>query len=205
MPNAKPRIVYVLGSDPGTANHGISVVRGDVGKDSVRFKVLGNAKLPRECLPRDFRNPYEDQQRYLKAVDKFFRSCVPANIKAPTMLVIERFQGRGLRGSQGELVSFMLSAQVLKYGATASVEILTAGTWKNQVNRVDAKQGSSKKEKLLERMYVINAQHGTNHQLDACLMSMYGVCKAAGLPYFTMLKSTAGRTRLLGEIKNTAR
>lgn len=203
MADAKPRkVLYALCSDPGTANHGIAVVKGSLShSNKLSVEVLGNARLPREVLPQNFANPYEDQQTYANAVSTFFKSCVPKHVKLPSLVVAERFQGRGLRGSQGELVSFMLATQTFAFGNKAPIMIITASQWKNQVNQ----KKTTKDKKLLDELYAKNAAYGTNHQLDASLMGCYALAKALGVPYFTMLRSPANRTTFLGQVRRSAR
>lgn len=203
MANEKPkRILYVLSSDPGTANHGSAVSKAELVGGRLKFELLGNTMIDREFLPQDFSAPYEAQALYLKALDKFFRSCVPKHVRHPSLVVMERFQARGIRGSQGEIVSFMLGSQVAKYGSNAPVVILTAGTWKNQVNRM--KVSGSKKP--LDVLYEKNkAAGGVNHTLDACLMASYGAAKTFGIPYFTNLASSGSRLKFLGEVKRTSK
>ena len=187
------RVLFLLGADPGVKNHGLAVTRVEVSEDGVlQMDVLGHTKLQYRLEALD--NPYKDITKYLQGVEKFFRSCVPKTIKHPDAIVIERFQTRGFRGGQIELISMMIAAQVLQYGAKSEAFVLTAATWKNQINKQ-----SPGKAKILDTLYKgIKTEHGIEpHNLDATLMTLYAAGKMFSVEPYARFKIKKNVSKLM--------
>lgn len=153
----------VLGLDPGTANfgvfggiiHGVKTVHG---VEPVLSKMFVNTV-------RSLTNQVnEATQAFLSEFEEVLA------IVQPDVVVIERFQTRGLMGPTVELVSFMLGlvgAACQRYaeqiGKHIIVRPVVAGQWKNALNR----------KANLEDMYEALGTSKLHHRLDAMLMSLY--------------------------------
>ena len=161
----------VLGFDPGTSNFGCfaGLITGT--DDIQYFESLESAMLV---------NPLCDMPTAVKDVPRFLgeiRSYI--DTYRPHAIVIERFMTRGIKGPTIELVNMMIGALVTlvdtyrEEGKHIYIKIVTAASWKNQVNRIFP----------LESIYKACKKRGlADHQVDAALMSMYAY-PSKGNPY----------------------
>ena len=157
------RGLRVLGFDPGVANFGVfgGVLHGV--KSIKRVSPIVSTML-RNTI-RSLTGDFSDN---LSA----FRSEVENHIRRvnPDVVVIERFQSRGLRGPVVELVSFMIGAisgivarMEEELGHHIVLKVVVASQWKNEVNRSFG----------LDTLYS-QLKPTQYHRLDAFLMSMVG-------------------------------
>ena len=98
---------------------------------------------------------------FLKEIDAWITHYKPDGI------VIERFQTRGLQGPLIEQVSIMLGLIAGSY-PRIPIKLITASTWKNKFHR-----RFKDRELLLDDLYKVCKT--TPHQLDACLIGVYGL------------------------------
>lgn len=136
----------ILGLDPGTKNYGYALVNHknniciDAGMISTSLKEI------KSLAPEE--------------VKTYVNTMTPL-IKKADSVVMERFQGRGLRGSLGETVSIMIGINVLICLIEKKpIHLTTAASWKNKVKRESATS--------LENLY---KDCPTHHMLDAALMT----------------------------------
>lgn len=155
----------VVAFDPGSSNFGcfggvLKLTKGKLsGMELLISKMLKN---PIKTLGPDFPRQAE---AYRSEIIEILLSV------KPQVIVIERFQSRGLKGTTIELVNVMigiLSEIVHKiqqeYGLTIELKTPTASLWKNALNR----------QFSLESMYE-HLPGSQLHRLDACLMSVYAL------------------------------
>lgn len=173
-----------VGSDPGDANYGYSVVaiekkrklHVDILEVGMFTSVINNltdkeSKPPkskrRKRTPMVLNKPFPDQlQEYLDAWDDIIGRYNPVKFSS------ERFQARGLRGRSIECVSMMNAAMCTKamLGGIA-FEVFTAATWKNQVNKIETLDSIYAKTDL------------PNHSVDACFITIHGALAEYGLKW----------------------
>lgn len=158
------RKVRMLGMDPGYRNYGIAVTELD--KQTRRITVLKSAVLehPVQTFTEGYRS---DIVMFLREIRLWIREY------EPRAFIAERFQSRGIKGLSSELVPFMLGLLASHFGKLPH-KLITASTWKNDVNRRLADEGTCLKELYKEVLVV-------PHQLDAVLMSIYGLRLASGI------------------------
>lgn len=152
--------MLIAGIDPGSRNFAITVI--DDNKKVIKTTLIQNAirnltNTPTKKEPLIFR---QQVSRFLKEIRPYLIDL--------DYLLIERFQGRGLRGSQGEMVSVMIGLLVadcrkhkIKY------TLLTASQWKNHFNRLY-------KEYNLNDLYeTAKAYKLKPHTIDSFLIACY--------------------------------
>jgi hypothetical protein len=151
----------VVGFDPGTTNFGVfgGVLQGVKTLHRVRPLISYMLQNPIKKIPSD---GSDFSEAFMREIAEIFRKV------KPDVVVIERFQARGLMGPTIELISVMIGliASLLtdlaeKEGRHIIFRVLTASTWKNSVNRVVSL------DNLYER---VSAKD--KHRMDACLMAL---------------------------------
>ena len=152
--------INILSMDPGTSNFGVfgGVLYGAKSLHRVKASVSTMLRNP----IKDLRDSEVAQEKFRKEIKDL---CL---MTSPDFIVMERFQARGLRGTTGELVSFMIG---LIAGMLPSVRELLgkhitlvtpiASQWKNAVNRVIT----------LDDLYS-QLKPKQYHRLDAALLGM---------------------------------
>lgn len=83
----------------------------------------------------------------------------------PSVIIMERFQSRGLKGAVIECISIMIGiVMTLAKARGIRVRLVTAAQWKNEINKVEN----------LEGLYSETATLGfTPHETDTLGMSVY--------------------------------
>lgn len=156
IPNKKAPTVLSL--DPGTANCAIAC--STLTEQPV---LLANALLRSPIrgltsgLPQKRRAFLQELALWVKAYD-------------PSIIIMERFQSRGLKGSTVEEISVMLGCVLTQY-PKLDVQFITAATWKNQWHR----DFSGYELKTLYKVC-----RTTPHQLDATLIGLHAGQKKLG-------------------------
>jgi len=153
----------VLAFDPGTANFGCfgGVLYGVKTLHSIKPIVTKMLENPVTSLTTDLATQ----------TDRFrLEICGLIEQVQPDIIIIERFQSRGLMGTTVELISFMIgfiTGIANEYESAGDTLILvrpiTASQWKNSVN----------KSASLEDLYAMLGKATLHHRLDAMLMSLY--------------------------------
>ena len=170
-------IYNFAGSDPGNSNYGYGVIRVDPTSFKIKILEMGmftcqitnltdkEAKPPkskrRKRIVVENYKPFSTQLRLFcsewgEILDQY-------DVKAITS---ERFQSRGLKGLSIEVVS-MMNAFICHEADSRDIayQVITAATWKNQVNRyID-----------LESLYKENDL--TPHMIDAVFIAVYCALK----------------------------
>lgn len=161
----KTNTVRLLGMDPGTKNFGIAVT--EVNRKTGVPRVLVNSMLA---------HPFDTfTDGYRSGVQQFLRDIRKYIVKyEPDGFIAERFQSRGLRGLSVEAVSFMLGLMASHFGSRPH-KFITAATWKNDVNK---KLAQTEFEDLKNFYKCVGVPP---HQVDAVLMSLYGIQVATGV------------------------
>lgn len=153
----------VLALDPGTKNFGVfgGVLHGAVDMHGVKPVVTTMLKNPLTSLTADVMGATSN---FMIELD-FLMDLVQ-----PDIVVIERFQTRGLMGTTVELVGFMLgliAGHINRRNSDHNLHTvfrpIVASQWKNAVN---------KKADLLEIYAKLDGPH-QHHRLDAFLMALY--------------------------------
>lgn len=158
----KPRDGWkrVVGLDPGSANFGISLVDMEVSTGAIRPVRTSLLKSPVRSLARGL--PAQVAE-FVKEMDGWLLESGAHG------WVAERFQSRGLMGATVELVTFMCGVMAAHY--RLPYKLVTAATWKNQVNRKIA-GGWSSFDGLDTAYKWAKIQP---HQLDSALIAVYGL------------------------------
>lgn len=148
----------ILGLDGGTKNFGFFVGEfvGVKTLSRVRIKETGMIKYPMSDFKGDFNKTWRLFTSELKRIIAKHK---------PDIVISERFQARGFKGTTIELVNMMNSAILLLAQGNNKKTFLssvTAAVWKNQCNRVLD----------LKELYKLN-KHIEPHRIDSCLLSMY--------------------------------
>lgn len=169
----------VLGFDPGTANFGCFAGLL-VGEDNLRYAEAYESHMLVNPLT-DMTRIMEDRVRFRNEIVSYLEEYQPHAI------VIERFMTRGLKGATIELVNMMIgiiTSILMDYeeqGKFVYLKIVTAASWKNQVNRIIN----------LDTLYAVCRKRGVvDHKLDAALMSMYSF-PTKGNPYEFLANKTS--------------
>ena len=153
----------VLGIDPGTKNFG--AFAGEVNKGVTKVNVHHS-----EMFDHAMQELKGDALEQVRVFEREYMKLL--TVHRPDIITIERFQSRGLKGKTVELVNVMMGVMMsanVKYvesNPKLKVQLLTASTWKNAVNRVSD----------LELIYRVMKKHGVvAHRVDAALMSLYKI------------------------------
>jgi hypothetical protein len=161
----------VLAFDPGTKNFGVfgGVLHGASTVHAIKPMVSTMLKSPVTSLTGDTR---DSVSQFLGELEILFHTI------EPDVVVIERFQTRGLMGTTVELVGFMIGIVAgfihrrnSDHGLNTMTKLVVASQWKNAVN----------KKTDLSRMYSLLDGPHQHHRLDAMMMALY--CFPGDQPY----------------------
>tara|TARA_B100000700_G_scaffold88627_1_gene100006 strand:+ start:120711 stop:121289 length:579 start_codon:yes stop_codon:yes gene_type:complete len=162
--------ITVLSMDPGTTNYAASILKIAPSGEKLKVRVVGTRlventiKVPADLVPES--RAYISEIRHLE------------HLYGPFDLVVaERFQSRGLKGTTIEAINMMLGALAVTY---PQLTIYTASTWKNSFNRKF--ENSNALKELYEDLKELTkptpkAERLTVHELDCSLMGIYHACK----------------------------
>jgi hypothetical protein len=156
--------IPVVAFDPGSSNFGCFAGRLRIKNDALSGIELLDSKMlqnPIKSLGTDFKSQAD---AYRQEIRQFLLKYKPA------VVVIERFQSRGLRGTTVELVNVMIGIlseiiyNLSNEGLEIELKTPIASQWKNALN----------KHFSLEDLYQY-LPGSQLHRLDACLMSLFAV------------------------------
>lgn len=151
----------VMGCDPGTANFGV------FGGTLYGVKSLHRIKPAFSTMIKSTFKSFgadcmEQQATFMLEIETLMRRL------KPHVVIVERFQTRGIKGATIEYVSYMcaiISAVAMKLSEELDYEIIfkpvIASQWKNAINR---------KVRLDDMYDLLKAKQ--HHRLDACLMAL---------------------------------
>jgi len=184
----KKRPTIILACDPGSKDYGIALLSAD--KDSGKIEPIKVGKLPQKHTVTTLEELKEQFDSYRKGLDKF------CGKHKPDLVIIERFIARGIKGSLGERISYMLALTIDKYeDAGIPVMAVLASSWKNSAN--------TRLSMPLKDLYKRVSHDGVeSHELDAVLMGHYLWSKHSGCELFSGLKSMKHLTRLVQKIRD---
>lgn len=173
--------ITVLSMDPGTTNYAASVIRLAQSGDKLKTRVVGTRLVGNTII-----KPSEVVEEA-----RAFRAEIYAleHLYGPFDLVVaERFQARGLKGTTIESINMMLGVLAVTY---SNLTVYTASTWKNSFNRKFGNPAALKD--LYEDLKELTkptpkAERSTVHELDCTLMGIYHACKELDLDPFHMLE-----------------
>jgi hypothetical protein len=191
-PHSVGNVVSVIGFDPGTSNFGCFAGKVSL-KDGKVDRVISKESAMMENRLVDMTTIETDCVNFAAELDSYLLTYKPDTI------VIERFMTRGLKGATIELVNMMIGqltdrVRLLKKQGKLKtrIVIITAATWKNQVNRVSN----------LDAIYELFRSRGVvDHKVDAALMSLY-VHGTSSNPY-TFLKDKRRRNEFFKSLINS--
>jgi len=166
--------VIALGIDPGSTSFGYSVVSYS---KKMQPKVLETGTLTNTV--RSLVKAEDPEAQAILFSNEVDSIIIRHKVKR---VAAERYQNRGIKGSQIELVSMML-AKFLYDSMYEGVPItfVTAAQWKNRINRVHD----------LKQMYVDGKMLKIEpHEIDASLIAMYDGCNLYGLEHFHFMTET---------------
>lgn len=182
-------LITGIGSDPGDSNYGYAVITYDTEKIKFSIQELGMFTCQINNLTNSYAKPPKSKRRKRKIVadyapfpeqlDLFEREWIDLIVKYNTRTIsTERFQARGLRGKSIEIVSIMngviaLTAQHF----IVPMQMITAATWKNQVNR------------LFDLKLLYTKLSLTPHTVDAVFIAIDGILKQTNLTWATVSKT----------------
>ena len=170
--------ITALGLDPGYRNFGWAVLRVRLSSTALSVRIEDFGTLTHTLL--DLVNNPADQLT-------IFLSDIESLVKRYSIqtLSIERFQSRGFRGRSSELTNIMIGSVITRF-PTHPWSVITPATWKNAVKRggVD-----------LKRLYSDLKRAMSPHELDACLIALYGVMSRTS--YAPLSNLTAFKSVLL--------
>mgnify|MGYP001433205113 CR=1 FL=1 len=172
-------MITFAGSDPGDLNYGYTILSASNTRGKLRIKVLEigmfscqinnltakPAKPPKSKRRKTIKilyPPFPDQMdSFSTEWEEIFDSHKVVGYTT------ERFQARGLKGKSIEAVSIMngLSCSLARK-RQIDFEMITASTWKNQVNRYTD----------LEAIYAM-VPDLTPHSIDSCFLAIHGVIR----------------------------
>lgn len=137
-----------------------------------KVKVVFNTKM-QNTITQLTSGMAAQAQAFREELDSYVRKYNPAG------LIAERFQARGLMGTTSECVTLMMGIVYERYGFP--IKFITAATWKNDFNQRIAHTGKDLKD--LYKWTKVEP-----HQLDAALISIYGLEVGARTPAVYKLK-----------------
>lgn len=196
--------------DPGSLNYGIAIQ-----KFTLDAKKRMHVELLYASLYQDPIHSLRDMEPGMSLADhkelshakkrqnplpfsverKRFRAYMTGLVKryAVQAIAMERFQSRGLRGSQGELVSTMNALLVTVADDQHLVsKLFIASEWKNSFSRILGK-------KALENLYLDAQKKGlAAHYLDARLIGIY----LMQMPWLDVLGSKAKQKKFIADTLN---
>lgn len=178
-------MITLMAHDPGTTNYGYAIVRGEQrANGTVKFRVLENGLAPVTIKNlKDHRARRIEKNAYREWCDELVQKYQPQGI------IAERYMTRGLSGPTIESVNMMLG--VLQCYDLPDM-FIPAATWKNGVTRTG-----------IELKAEYKRVKTTPHQLDACLIGVYGLHKALKIQDFGTL-SRKRWERLLDNVEQTS-
>lgn len=165
---AKAKKLRVLGIDPGTTNFAYTAVdiRGTQRIKGVKIIKRGVISGTVKLLTG---NLHEDSGKFIEEL----RSLI-SEIK-PDVVVYERYQSRGMKGTTIELVNMMIGMlMVMSWDTKFPIQGIMPSTWKNAVNR---------KFDLKEDVYA-HMPKSKQHNLDAFLIACYAFPEKDRYRYF---------------------
>lgn len=176
-------IITSIGSDPGDSNYGYSVVTYNTKTTKFSIRELGMLTCQINNLTESFQKPPKSKRRkrivvpdyppFSHQLIRFQDEWIDLIVKyKASTITSERFQARGLRGKSIELVSIM-NAVIALEGLTRDVpvQLITASTWKNQVN------------KLFDLKLLYTKLSITPHTTDSVFIAIDGILKLAGVKW----------------------
>lgn len=179
--------ITVLSMDPGTTNYAASVLRFAPGP-RLKMKVLGT-----KLVENTVRNPAALNVEYRRFMSEIL--ILESEFGPFDLVVAERFQSRGLKGTTIESINMMLGVLATMYPQLA---LYTASTWKNSFNRRFNEDGVKALNELYDDLKALvkpqpKIERRTNHELDCSLMGIYHACKHLEVDPFECLD---GKKRL---------
>ena len=162
---------YVISADPGVVNYAVAIYKR---RKSGRFRCLTgfHTEFAMDSLkPSDFKTQaILFEESWIGLLEYYTKPDI--NTREKCLIVIERFQNRGVKASAAELVTTM---NTLVYSVACSFgydfRLYTAAQWKN---RFKQKFGKS----ALELTYAKADSLGiTDHVIDASLLGRYAIDK----------------------------
>lgn len=159
--------VKILGIDPGKVNAAFAVI--EVQLSPFRYRILEHGMLLDTLTEMVGSDIQVRADRFKREVRKIIRK------HKPTYLIAERYQTRGPKGTNVELVNVMLGL-LLSVGIKNTC-LITASQWKNQWNKV------YKLDDFYQEAGVVV------HQIDAVNIAFYGASVWFGVPFFQQLSN----------------
>lgn len=155
----------ILGIDPGKVNAAYAVI--EVQAQPFRYRILEHGMLLQTLTSMVGSDMQVRADGFKREVRKIIRK------HKPTHLIAERYQTRGPKGTNVELVNVMLGL-LLSVGIRNTC-LITASQWKNRWNKV------YKLNDFYEEAGVVV------HQIDAVNIAFYGASVWFELPFFQQL------------------
>jgi Holliday junction resolvasome RuvABC endonuclease subunit len=170
--------IVALGLDPGYRNFGWAVLRVRVTSTSLSIRVEDFGTLTHTLLDL-VDNPVDQLMVFLTGIEAIVQR------HSVQSMSIERFQSRGLRGRSSELTNIMIGSLLTRY-STHPWSVITPATWKNAVKRGGVN---------LKQLYSDLKRAMSPHELDACLIALYGVMSRT--PYAPLSNLSAFKSVML--------
>lgn len=165
--------IRVLSMDPGTAAYAASVLTVSPSDERLRVRVDGTCMVKNTV--RDMKKLVLHVKAFQSEMRRLTRNHGPFDL-----VVAERFQSRGNKGTTIESINVMLGVLATMY---PQLVVYTAATWKNRANaHFDLK---SLYAELKEEMRPLKPRERRQiHELDCATMGVYHASKSLGIdPY----------------------
>ena len=192
-------LITGIGSDPGDSNYGYSVITYNTKTMKFNILELGMFTCQINNLTDKSVKPPKSKRRkrivvpnyppFIHQLELFSKEWIDLIVKyKANAITSERFQARGLRGKSIELVSIMngtIAYEAHKHNIP--VQLITAATWKNQVN------------KLFDLKMLYTKLRLTPHTIDSVFIAIDGILKQAKIAWKDVNK--AALKELLFQLK----
>ena len=186
----------VIGLDPGQKNFSLTVQT--VSKKKLSIKKTSIIPYTIENLKN---KPQKEKNRNLPEFIEQFKDFVSytdeiLNYWKPDIVCIERFQGRGIKGSLGERINYMISCWIIKsLSFGTEVYIITPAEWKNKFD---------KNYVLSLKNFYNNAEANgiPNHCVDSFLIGNYSISLALNNKPYVYLSDKTLETFINEMVKN---
>lgn len=161
--------IVILAHDPGTRNYGFSIVRGSLAARRLRFRILQYGLVQTTIDDLKGNALQEKGEVYLTAMRGLQEQFSPGAV------IAERYQPRGVSGQTTiECVNIMLGSMFTVFHPVP-FKVLPASEWKNALRRT----GVDLDAVYQDQMKDIKAHRLTNHEIDACLIGVFGLNRLA--------------------------
>lgn len=171
-----PKII--LAGDPGKNNYAITILQINEDKSAPKILYSGYLENPiSNLLDKEKIERLKKRKKTIKRVLPSFQEQIENTYNEtkklmdtykPDLVVMERFQGRGLKGNLGEMIPMTIMIFfLLSFLAGKKVQLVTAAQWKNELKKQVT-------YRTLDTIYSEAKQYKLKaHQIDSTLIGVF--------------------------------